>query len=160
MYSFRKSKKGFTLIELMVVVAIIGVLALLGLRLYTGQQLKAKNAIVKANAGTIQTLIQAELADHTLSEVWGYLEETYDMYSDTTFLFEKSGIHNPLGGTQLHNATTSTATAPTPTAGTNDGEVYVYLDHATVGSATFFSVNGIAADGKSTVYTVDLTARP
>ena len=30
----RKSKKGFTLIELMVVVAIIGVLALLGLRLY------------------------------------------------------------------------------------------------------------------------------
>ncbi len=36
MYSFRKSKKGFTLIELMVVVAIIGVLALLGLRLYTG----------------------------------------------------------------------------------------------------------------------------
>ncbi|MHA1275318.1 MAG: type IV pilin protein, partial [Promethearchaeota archaeon] len=56
-----------TLIELMVVVAIIGVLALLGLRLYTGQQEKAKNAIVKANAGTVQTLIQANLADQTFS---------------------------------------------------------------------------------------------
>jgi type IV pilus assembly protein PilA len=67
MYSFRKSKKGFTLIELMVVVAIIGVLALLGLRLYIGQQKKAKEAIVKANSGTAQTLVQAEMADGPIS---------------------------------------------------------------------------------------------
>ncbi len=66
MYSFRKSKKGFTLIELMVVVAIIGILALLGLRLYLTQQDKAKQAIVKANAGTVQTLLQSELADEDM----------------------------------------------------------------------------------------------
>ncbi len=63
MYSFRKSKKGFTLVELMVVVAIIGILALLGLRLFLMQQIRAKNAICKANAATIHTIIQGNLAD-------------------------------------------------------------------------------------------------
>ncbi|MEA2021776.1 MAG: prepilin-type N-terminal cleavage/methylation domain-containing protein [Candidatus Caldatribacteriota bacterium] len=37
-----KNKKGFTLIELLIVIAIIDVLALMGLRLYLGQQEKAK----------------------------------------------------------------------------------------------------------------------
>ena len=59
----RKSKKGFTLVELMVVVAIIGILALLGLRLFLMQQIRAKNAIVKANAATVHTIIQGNLAD-------------------------------------------------------------------------------------------------
>ena len=73
----RKSKKGFTLIELMVVVAIIGILSLLGLRLYLTQQEKAKQAIVKANVGTSQTLLQSELADIAMwdsaADAVGYL---------------------------------------------------------------------------------------
>lgn len=61
----RKSKKGFTLVELMVVVAIIGILALLGLRLFLMQQIRAKNAICKANAATVHTIIQGNLADYS-----------------------------------------------------------------------------------------------
>lgn len=140
MLYLRKSKLGFTLIELMVVVAIIGVLALLGLRLYTGQQQKAKNAIVKANAGTIQTLIQAELADTTYSIVKGYVTAAAGLTPQN--LFEKSGIHIPDGVAQTANGTT------------NIGEVVVGFDDAN----KVFNINGNAFV-TGDVFAIDLTAR-
>ena len=53
-----EKKKGITLVELMVVVAIIGVLALLGLKTYSTQQERAIKAITKANLGTIQLMLR------------------------------------------------------------------------------------------------------
>jgi prepilin-type N-terminal cleavage/methylation domain-containing protein len=146
----RKSKKGFTLIELMVVVAIIGVLALLGLRLYTGQQEKAKNAIVKANAGTIQTLIQANLADNTALSVWTNLDAD---------VFAKSGIQIPGGGAQTANVAGLTDAPPAFVVGTNVGMVYVFVDD--VAAPTVFTINGVNFPGDAAVYgALDLTARP
>jgi len=131
MYNIRKSKAGFTLIELMVVVAIIGVLALLGLRLYSTQQDKAKEAIVKANAGSVQVTIQTALVDKpdlVLSDVTGATTASDDL-SDLT------ALHNPYSGldgsTDIANVVVEETTFPTPTAtlitiGTNEGKVGVY----------------------------------
>ena len=143
MYSLRKSKKGFTLIELMVVVAIIGVLALLGLRLYTGQQEKAKQAIVKANAGTIQTLIQAELADNPASLT--------DLDAD---IFAPSGIHNPYTGLQQ---ATNGASGTKGSVQASDG---VALDATSTDESGVYFVNGWSGTaGNELVYSKDLVAR-
>jgi len=87
-----QNKKGFTLIELLVVIVIIGVLALMGLRLYSTQLVKAKNAIVKANAGTVQTLIQAELADRDFN----------DRDEAALYIAENAGLHNPFNNAYMN----------------------------------------------------------
>ncbi|MBA7521085.1 hypothetical protein ES705_13187 [subsurface metagenome] len=138
MLFLRKSKKGFTLIELMVVVVIIGVLAVLGLRAYSGQVDKAKNAVIKANVGTIQTLIQGELADSTVDAV------NTDVNTDDNGLISRSGIHNPFTGeAQAANGTEGADGLP--------GDVYV------LESGGIFSINGNNAD-ESPVYDDSLTA--
>jgi len=100
----KESKKGFTLIELMVVVAIIGVLVLLGLRTYIPQKERAFNSIAKANASTIQTMLVGYMGSHdvlvvnaaaditaalnaVVAETGTPLESMVNPYSDTAGVY-------------------------------------------------------------------------
>ena len=119
-----KNKKGFTLIESLIVISIIGVLALMGLRVYGNQQEKAKSAIVKANTGTVQTLIQAELADRNIN--------TRDEAVD---IAKAAGLHNPFNGVAMNIEGWFPESADVP------GEIQITL------SAGTFSIQGYGADG-------------
>ena len=118
-----KDKKGFTLIELLIVISIIGVLALMGLRLYSTQLDKAKNAMVKANAGTVQTLIQAELADTDLT------------LNEAVIIATKAGLHNPFNGVAMNLAGWFPESADAP------GEIQITL------SSNVFYIQGYGTDG-------------
>ncbi|MFN4150067.1 MAG: type II secretion system protein [Candidatus Sericytochromatia bacterium] len=58
-----KSKKGFTLIELMVVIVIIGILVAIALPNFIAAQDRAKISSVKANMHTLQTVLETYAVD-------------------------------------------------------------------------------------------------
>ncbi|MEA4882891.1 MAG: prepilin-type N-terminal cleavage/methylation domain-containing protein [Clostridia bacterium] len=59
-----KNEKGFTLMELMIVIVIIGVLAAVGVPAYKGMTDKAREAACDANLRTVQTAVSMYYAEY------------------------------------------------------------------------------------------------
>ncbi len=70
--ALRKRSKGFTLIELMIVVAIIAILAAIAIPQYKKFQLKAKTSEAKTNLGAIRTAEEAYAAENDVYVFCGW----------------------------------------------------------------------------------------
>jgi len=58
-----RSRSGFTLVELLVVVAIIAVLSVIGITIFTGVQKNARDARRRADIGSISKALEAHYND-------------------------------------------------------------------------------------------------
>ena len=128
-----KNKKCFTLIALLIAASIIGLSALIGLRVYTGNQQgktentvfqeKAKDTIVQANTATIQSLLLAALIGGDINR------------DEAVELVQNAGLQNPYNEVAMNTPEWFPESADTP------GEIQITL------LAETFYIQGYGADG-------------
>ena len=74
-----KNRKGFTLVELMVVILIVGILAAVAIPLMQGRIDKAKWSEANASAGTIRTALRAYAAETSIVTAQGLVGTALDV---------------------------------------------------------------------------------
>jgi prepilin-type N-terminal cleavage/methylation domain-containing protein len=77
MISLKKRNQGFTIVELLIVIVVIGILALLVITTYSGIQQKARNSKRQTDVKSLQTQIEAYFSEN------GHYPSLADMNSST-----------------------------------------------------------------------------
>ena len=140
-----RSQKGFTLIELMIVVVIIGILAAIAIPNFIAMQNRAKEGSTKANMHTLQ--LAAE--DYGVRNDGVYAADMTSSGNPTVAASLPASFKNPFDGATGTGAYEDRGTFAAPAATTSG--ISSYSDSAT----TQYNIKG---HGKSAALTLVLTS--
>lgn len=110
----KRQRKGFTLVELAIVIAILGILAVVAIPKYQGMEDQARSSAAKAQLGTVRSAIGISYAKHK-----GQNPSTLDgtLFADGTMPSVDLGVTN------ISTVATSTAN-PISVTGSTGGWIY------------------------------------
>jgi type II secretion system protein G len=120
-----KQQKGFTIVELLIVIVVIGILATLVIVTFTGIQQKARNTKRQTDVNAIQSHLEAYKAQNGYYPTRANINDTSTTprWTATNMKgLDPSALQDPKGSAQTVAAATSTTTygyAPVNDAGTS-----------------------------------------
>jgi prepilin-type N-terminal cleavage/methylation domain-containing protein len=139
-----KGKKGFTLIELMIVVAIIGILAAIAIPKFAELIRKSSEGASKGNVGSIRS---------ALSIYYGDLEGVYPASVAALTISGKYLSEVPKAKAPNYHADSSTPVLGSAVTAANDAAGWWYNDVGTSSNFGQLLVNCTHTDTKGTVWT-------
>lgn len=150
MISLKKRNQGFTIVELLIVIVVIGILALLVITTYSGIQAKARNSKRQTDIQSVQTQLEAFFSQN------GYYPSLTDMNSSSWLATNMKSL-DQTALTDPSNPTQSKTLVAAPTAKSysyqvtqSDGSTSCESDDTTCAKYTLTAEYEGTVNGQST----------
>lgn len=149
MISLKNNKKGFTIVELLIVIVVIGILALLVVTTYGGIQAKARNTKRSADVSAVQTQLEAFFSQS------GYYPSLADMNNATWLTtnmksLDTGALIDPSNATQSKTLVVTPAAKSYAYAPLNTGGTSCEADDTTCATYTLTATYEGTVNGSST----------
>lgn len=149
MISLKRKSQGFTIVELLIVIVVIGILALLVITTYSGIQAKARNAKRQTDIQSLQTQLEAFFSQN------GYYPSLTDMNSSSwrstnMKSLDPNALIDPSNPTQSNTLLAAPAAKSYAYAVTNSSSTSCESDDTTCAQYTLTATYEGTVNGAST----------